>query len=90
MLRVTRTLVISLAFLALSPYSHADEIHAPFAINVEDFKTDAKAHGFDLYDQKDSQGFVENRGSSFVVYTYRTATPEQLDLVKDLTWRHRR
>ncbi len=67
--------------------SFADEIGVPFAIHVEDFKADALEHDFDLYD---GDGFIQNKGSRFVVYTYKRVTPEQLSLITELTWKHLR
>lgn len=67
--------------------SFGDEIQIPFPIRVEPFKAEAKERGLDLYDQ---DGFVENRGGEFKVFTYHTVTPEQLELIQELTWKHLR
>lgn len=68
-------------------FSFADEIQIPFAIHVDQFKKDAKEAGFDLYD---GDGFVENKGGRFVVYTYKTISFENLRLLKELTWKNLR
>jgi len=83
------TLVFSWAIL-LSSLSFADEIKVPFAIYVEEFKAEAKEKGFDLYEKRESDGFIVSRGAEFSVFTFKEATPEQLELIKFLAFKHQR
>lgn len=69
---------------------HADEISVPFAIYVEDFRKDIKQNGMDLDGGRESQGFVEERGGNFTVFTYKQATPKQLGLITDVAVRNMR
>lgn len=89
MFKRTAIIVLILAIVAV-PYSFSDEVRVPFAIYLEDFKAEAKENGFDLYDTRESHGFIENKGGRFTVCTYRSVTQEQLDLIKELTWKHLR
>lgn len=76
---------IALMALSLASISFADEIHIPIAINIENFKADCLARGLDL---NDKDGFVENKGMSIIVYTYHTASEEQMDLIKDMAFKN--
>lgn len=68
--------------------AHADEVEIPFAVYIDDFKKAAKEKGFDLYDERDSDGFIKNNGQEFVVCTYRRITQEELGLIQDLVWQN--
>ena len=81
--------IIGLCLLIASPLL-ADEIEIPFAIYTQDFIEDALTKGFDLTDSRDAHGFIDNRGARFIVCTYKQVTMEQLDLIKNLTWKHLR
>ena len=85
--RLARFTVLLFSFIFLSCVAYADEIQVGFPINVEEFKSYTKARGFDL-DDKD--GFIENKGQNFVVYTYHTVTTEQMEIVKDATFKNLR
>ena len=81
--------IIGLCLLIASPLL-ADEIEIPFAINKQTYVEEALQNNFDLTDGEFADGFIESKGSRFVVYTYRQITPEQLDLLTKLTWKHLR
>lgn len=85
----TPKIVISLTLLAIfgCSISSATEINIPFPVYADQFKVDAKERGFDLYD---GDGFVENKGDNFKVFTYKAVTDEQLEIIKDLTWKNMR
>jgi len=85
-----RVAVIMLGALLAAPYSFSDQIKVPFAIYVEEFKAEAKELGLDLYDTKESDGFIENHGSNFTVCTYKPVKKEIFDVITKLTWKHLR
>ena len=70
--------------------SFADEIEIPFAVHMDKFMEDCVTDGLDLYGRDLSQGFVENKGSRFIVYTYKQATDKQLDIIKTSTFNNLR
>lgn len=80
-------ILLSLALL-IPTCVHADEIKIPFPVYMEDFKADMKSAGIDLYGNKDSVGFVEEKGGEFVVYTYKKSDIYVLDMVQKLTWKN--
>ena len=82
-----KTLLTVAFFFCFMGSSFADEINIPFAINVKAFKKEVKAHGLDLYDKEKSHGFVQNKVSMFTVFTYKQATTEQLEIIKNATWK---
>ena len=83
------TAIIGILLMVAVP-SLADEIEIPFAINKNAYIQEALEKGLDLTDGDNAHGFIDNRGSRFIVCTYRTATIEQLELIKNLTWKHLR
>ena len=74
--------------LCLCRTSFSDEIHIPFSVYVNDFKSDCKASGLDLYDKTSSHGFVENKGKNFIVYTFKNITDEQLSLIQSAAFKN--
>jgi hypothetical protein len=80
--------LVVVCFASVMPSSQADEVRIPFAVYVEDFKKDAKEQGLDLYDNRNSDGFIQNKGQEFYVFTYKPISMEHLDLIKELTWKH--
>lgn len=89
--RVVGLVGFAFGLLAAFQYiAHADEVEIPFAVNVREFKKAAKEKGLDLYDQKDSDGFIKNNGQNFTVCTYRRITPEELGIIQDLVWQNMR
>lgn len=63
------------------------------SINVNQYKKDCKSKGIDLYDDSGDghgDGFVENKGNNFKVFTYHDPTSEQLDILKDMAWKNKR
>lgn len=70
------TLLISLTSIV-----HADGVVIPMSIKVEAFKEEMKKSGMDLYGRDDSDGEVENKGTSIKVITYKPVSIEQMDLM---------
>ena len=68
----------------------ADEIQIPYGVYMDEFKAECKLKGLDLENTRASQGFVNDRANEFSVFTYKTATPEQLDLIREVSLKHRR
>lgn len=81
--------LITSTFLALSMSSflYADEVKIPFPVYMEEFKLECKKNGIDLYGKKESDGFVDDKASSFTVMTYKSVNEKQLEIIKDCTWK---
>lgn len=75
-----------ISMVALTPCL-ADELIVPFGVHVEEFKAEALERGLDLYD---GDGFVENKGMKIHIFTYKFAEINTLNLIKELTAKHRR
>ncbi len=82
-----RVIGLLLVTLSMSSILWADEIQVPFGVYMDEFKSECKLKGLDLEGNKNSQGFVKDEAGKFSVFTYKTATPEQMDIVKDATWK---
>lgn len=84
-----RKLCLILAILLLPLTSFADEFRFPFSVYPK--KVQAK---FAEYDRKldlngndrteNSWGFIENKGTSFVIFTYRSATEEDFKIIREI------
>ena len=81
---VKRMLILVAVLASFSIVSFADIIEIPYGMNVKQFKKDAKKEGLDFYDKKDSFGFIENHGQEVVIKTYRSATKEDLTIIRRL------
>lgn len=85
--------MVSMLFLGaffLIGTSYSDEVIIPFAVYVDDFKTDMKNCGIDLYDDRHSDGFIKNEGTKITIFTYRSLTIDELQTIKDLCFKHHR
>lgn len=83
---IRATLVATFA-LSVSFTSFADEVEIPFGIYAEEFKAEVLREGLDLSGSRESKGFVEDRGGSFKVYTYKTASLADLDIIKNAAFK---
>ena len=72
------------ALISSTSICFADGVIIPGSIKVEAFKKEMKSHGMDLYGTDNSDGEVENKGTQMKVITYKSVTPEQLELIKDI------
>ena len=82
-----KKLLILLFFIPLTLL--ADEFRFPFSPYPKEIQA-----RFAEYDKKldltgndrtkESWGFIESKGTSFIIYTYRTATDEELDIIMDI------
>ena len=86
-MKLMRGVIASVVALLMGSFCYADEIKIPFSVYMDDFKSECKAQGFDIYGTKESHGFVEDKAGEFIVFTYKRATPEQMDIVKNATWK---
>lgn len=76
----TASIILILMVIVFPKYAFAgDEIIIPFALNIEPFKKELKSKGIDLYDK---DGFVENKASRVIIYTYEPTTEEQKEIIK--------
>ena len=82
--------MILMGFIISIPTSFADEIQLPFAVKEKAFIKEMKKNGMDLSRSDKSQGFVEDRGGNFKVFTYKPATLEQLDLIQKIAFKNMR
>jgi hypothetical protein len=82
-----RAAIVATFVLSVSFNSNADEIEIPFGLYAEDFKAETLKQGLDLSGSRESRGFVEDKGGHFKVYTYRTAKPEELEIIKNVAFK---
>ena len=75
-------------FLLIGSTSFADEINIPFAVNMKEFKWDLKQHGLNFYGDKKAIGFIEDKGSRIVLYTYKRIKTEDMETIKNVMWKH--
>lgn len=88
-MKLGRVILMSLILMGVTLPSFSDEIHFPFPIHERAFVQDANLCGIILdKEAEDSHGFIDNRGSSFVVYGYKRFSEEQLNILKDVMWRN--
>jgi hypothetical protein len=83
-MHLVRVILISLVLVGVTLPSHADEINIPFSVKIESFKRELLNQGLDLYGQDDSDGYVFDRGSEIVVYTYKPLKITDMYLIKDV------
>ncbi len=84
-----RKLCLILVILLLPLTCLSDEFRFPFSVYPK--KLQAK---FAEYDRKldlngndrteDSWGFIENKGTAFVIFTYRSATKEDFKIIREI------
>lgn len=67
--------------------SYADAVVIPVSIRVDAFKSEMKKCGMDLSGQDSSDGEILNMGTSMKVITYKSVTPKQLDLIRDVAFK---
>ena len=76
------------AFLSLVfTNAFADEVRIPFGVYMDEFKSECKKNGLDLEGRRDSDGFVTDRASDFSVFAYRRLNDEELEVIKQVTWK---
>ena len=80
-------ITILLLFLTTSVFS--DEFQIPFSVYPKQLQAKFKEHNIKLdlsgNDRtENSWGFIENRGTSFTIFTYRNITTEEMDVMLDI------
>ena len=81
-----KKLAIILFILFITTQVYADKFQVPFECYPKEIQVKFAEHGLKLdlsgNDRtEDSFGFLENRGSEFYIYTYKTVEGEQLLLM---------
>ena len=66
-----------------------DEIKIPFSVYPKKLQAKFAEHDrkLDLNGNdrtEDSWGFIENKGTAFVIYTYRSATKEDFEIIREI------
>ena len=82
-------LCLILIILLLPLLCSADEIKVPFSVYPKKLQAKFAEHDrkLDLNGNdrtEDSWGFIENKGTSFVIYTYRSATSEDFKIIREI------
>lgn len=73
--------------LITSSLSFADQIVIPLSIKQDKFVKEMKKRGMDLRRRDDSDGYVEYGPQGFMVVTYKPITFEQLDLIREVSFK---
>lgn len=81
------SLIVTILLLPLACF--ADEIRYPFSVYPKKVQAKFAEYGIKLdlngNDRtEDSWGFIESKGSSFIIYTYRSATKEDFKLLREI------
>ena len=76
-------------FLLICTLSNADEIQIPFSCWPFELQKEFSVEGIklDLDPNKrtdDSWGYVMNKGSHFSLFTYKSATPKDFEIIKQI------
>lgn len=79
--------LIGLMLVGSTAISYADGVIIPVSINTDDFKKEMKDKGIDLYGTSESDGFIEDKGNQIKVVTYKPVTIEQMELMKEVSFR---
>ena len=82
--------LIGVTLMGFATISYADGVLVPGSIKIASFKKEMKKRGMDLYGRDDSDGAIENGGTQIKIITYKPVTPEQLDLIKDVSYKNAR
>ena len=77
-------------FLFICNLSYSDELLVPFSCYPKDLQKRFAENGrkLDLNGNDrtpESWGFLFNKGAGYVIYTYRTATPKDLEIMLKVT-----
>lgn len=84
-----RKLCLILVILLLPLTIFADEFRIPFSVYPKEIQAKFAEHGrkLDLNGNdrtEDSWGFIENKGTAFVIYTYRSATKKDFKVIRKI------
>lgn len=91
---IKRGLIILLTWslmLLLPSFSLSDEVQIPYDAWPLELQAEYKAYGLKLdlsgNDRtEDSWGYLANEGSSYKIFTYRSITDEQFEIIKKITF----
>ena len=86
-----KTVIIAIIFLFITTFVFSDEIEFPFTCNVTKAQEVFKLNGMKLdlsgnEKTDDSWGYIESRGSKFILYSYKTLTREELQLIENIVF----
>ena len=84
-----KRIVFILIFLFITVTAYADIFKIPFSVFPRELQAKFALEGkkLDLNGNdrtKDSWGFIENKGTNFIIYTYKPATTEDFNLIKQI------
>lgn len=74
-----------IGLLTMSSVLYADEVRFQQAIFVDKFKADCLKDGFNL---NDVDGFIENHGQTFKIFTYHSINESQLTILQKNMWKN--
>ena len=88
----TILLAIIIVVLLFALPCFADEINIPFSCWAQELKKEFNNRGkkLDLRSEErtdDSWGYLVNKGSSFIIHTYRSTTPEDFEIIKEIVFK---
>jgi len=85
-------IIIFLLILGIASFSSASELKIPFSCWPKELKEEfAKAdRKLDIHSEdrtNDSWGYIINKGSSFVIYTYGAVTDEDFEIIQKIIFK---
>ena len=89
---IKRGLIISLMILLFPSFSFSDTVEVPFDCWPKEIQQGFKDNNLKLdlsaNDRtEDSWGYLLSEGSSYKIFTYRSITPEQFEIIKTITFK---
>jgi hypothetical protein len=84
-----KKIILTIAILLITSLAYSYELKIPFSCYPKDLQDDFADKGIKLdlsgNDRTpDSWGFIDNRGSNFIICTYKPLDIEELELVKKI------
>ena len=86
-----KTLFIIVFILSIASVSFSDELDIPFSCWPVELQQAFLKYGkkMDLNSDErtdDSFGYILNKGSKYVIYTYHSVSPEDFEIIKKVTF----
>lgn len=87
-----KRIIFAIVLILNASLAYCDEIRVPFSCYPTDLQDDFADKGkkLDLSANDrtpDSWGFIESKGSYFIIYTYKSATSEDFNLITQIVFK---
>lgn len=84
-------IILVIFFLLCCSFAFSDELNIPFSCWSKELQTEFKELGrkLDLESSErtnDSWGYLVNKGSSYVIYTYNSVNPGEFEMIQKIVF----